>query len=108
MMNKIKAYDYRGKYEETFIPDDVEILIVKEITGDECIEMYRTEPEFGFGLEWVDDFDPFGFDRTRDCLDALYVIHVYNDEEFTNWNEKRIKPKNRYIKFDDIIYSREP
>ena len=91
-MNKeINIFDYHGKKTTCLLPDDAELLIVTEATGDEIIDVFREETMFGNSLELIERLDPNGHNRMKDCIDRIYKVDLY-DERFDAWNNNREVP----------------
>lgn len=81
---KIKVLNYAGVSKVFDIPDDVYMLRVTVMTGDEIVEVYRWDDNMGCSylyetIDWNDD------DRTKDCLDTTYYVH-YSDIE--RWSQR--------------------
>ena len=95
-MTKIECETWRGKTNEEYVlSDDVDILIVVDVTGDEIIYALKPETSFGSGWELENVFDPGSENRTKECIDRIYYINVNDEEEFNAWCESRdVPPEN--------------
>lgn len=92
-MNKeINIFDYHGKKTTCLLPDDAELLIVTEATGDEIIDVFREETMFGNSLELIERLDPNGHNRMKDCIDRIYKVDLYDERFFDAWNDSREVP----------------
>ena len=89
---KIKIYDHLIRFEEAEIPDDFAFLRVTVMTGDEIIEVYRYDDEWGDPYLY-DTLDPQCGNRTRDFFDASYIVRP---EQMELWGERGNQDKWMY------------
>ena len=62
----------------------MKFLLVTVKTGDEIIEVYRTDSVFGDAY-MSERIDPWCQDRIRDFLDAVYIVYP---DDLESWNER--------------------
>lgn len=82
---KIKILTHTKGFQEADIPDDFALLRVTLMTGDEIIEVYRHDPRWGDPYLY-ETLDPGKDNRTRDFLDATYIVSPDNIEK---WNTRK-------------------
>jgi hypothetical protein len=70
---------------ESEIPDDFEFLRVTIMTGDEIIEVYLSDPEWGDAYLYETLDEGIGDGRCRDFLDATYFVYP---DQIEDWNKR--------------------
>ena len=80
---KIKVLTYHEGFVECDIPDDFTFLRVTMMTGDEIIEVYRDDEEWG-DTYLCETIDPDYENRTRDFFDCTYIVRYDQVEEWNN------------------------
>lgn len=90
---KIKVLTSNYGFQEAEIPDDFEFLRVTVMTGDEIIEVYRSDPY------WSDPYlyctiDPCKDKRAKDFFDVTYMVRR---DQMETWNERGERSQNYYI-----------
>ena len=100
---KIDVRYFRG-HEEFKIPDDVEFLRVTQMTGDEIVEVYVRDKEWGDPTLWG-ILDPNDEKRARDFFDHSYMVHGTDIEE---WSKTRSRETMiGYVSADMLLYGAE-
>lgn len=100
---KIDVNYFRG-HEEFEIPDDVEFLRVTQLTGDEIVEVYVHDEEWGDPKLW-DTLDPNGVHRRADFFDHSYMVCGGDIEE---WNRTRSRETMvGYVSANMLLYGAE-
>lgn len=81
---KIKILTCSHGFVEAEIPDDFRFLRVTEMTGDEIIEVYLTDPDWGDPYLY-ETLDEGSEDRAENFFDATYFVYPGQIEE---WNTR--------------------
>lgn len=80
----IKTLIHPGRFVENEIPDDFEFLRVTLMTGDEIVEVYCEDRDWGDPYLY-DTIDPNGDNRNRSFFDCTYLVYPDQLEE---WNKR--------------------
>lgn len=100
---KIDVKYFRG-HEEFEIPDDVEFLRVTQMTGDEIVEVYVRDEEWGDPTLWT-TLDPNWMSRVRDFFDHSYMV---NGSDIEEWNRTRSRETMiGYVSANMLLYGAE-
>lgn len=97
-MIKTKIYDYNNCAKEIELRDDLKLLVVRVITGDEVIWAYYkdgTTESFNSSDCHTDDFD-----------DGLYIVDTDKLDAWFNFNTDDDRFKGDYFERDVISYKR--
>lgn len=97
-MIKTKIYDYNNCAKEIELRDDLKLLFVRVITGDEVIWAYYkdgTTESFDSSDCRIDDFD-----------DGFYIVDTDKLDAWLNFNVDDDRFKGNIFELDTISYKR--
>ena len=97
-MIKTKIYDYANRAKEIELRDDLKLLAVRVITGDEVIWAYYKDGT-------IESFD-FCDCRAEDYDNGLYIVDTDKLDAWFNFNVDDDKFKGSYLERGVISYER--
>lgn len=108
---KIKVLTYHKGFVEADIPEDFVFLRVTQMTGDEIIEVYCRDEEWGDSYLY-EIIDPDYENRTRNFFDCTYIVtqeqlEFWNDRDkgYHRWNDEDCKKfLTGFVDGDDLSY----
>lgn len=98
-MIKTKIYDYENRAKEIELRDDLKLLVVRVITGDEVIWAYYKDGT-------TESFNSCDC-RTEDYDDGLYIVDTDKLDAWLNFNADDDRFKGSIFKRDMISYARQ-
>lgn len=98
-MIKIKIYDYENNAKEIELRDDLKLLVVRVISGDEVILAYYKDST-------AESFDSCDC-RTDDHDDGIYIVDTDKLDAWFNFDVDDDKFKGDYFERDVISYARQ-
>ena len=97
-MIKTKIYDYANRAKEIELRDDLKLLVVRVITGDEVIWAYYKDGT----TESFDSSDS----RINDSDDGLYIVDTDKLDAWLNFNVHDDRFKGSFFEQDTISGAR--
>lgn len=97
-MIKTKIYDYANRAKDIELRDDLKLLVVRVITGDEVIWAYYKDGT-------TESFNSCDC-RTEDYDDGLYIVDTDKLDAWLNFNVDNARFKGDYFDSDKISYAR--
>ena len=97
-MIKTKIYDYNNCAKEIELRDDLKLLVVRVITGDEVILAYYKDGT-------TESFNSSDC-RTDDLDDGIYIVDTDKLDAWFNFNTDDDRFKGDYFERDVISYKR--
>ncbi len=98
-MIKTKIYDYANRAKDIELRDDLKLIVVRVITGDEVIWAHYEDGT-------TESFDSCDC-RNEDCDDGLYIVDTDKLDAWLNFDVDDDKFKGSYFASEKISYARQ-